>query len=159
MRGGWIQIPLLAGHWWPASETPFKLRFAGGPIMAQHWMLELWDFKGIRTSIDKKPYIFVIFQGLGGGGGPDPLWIRTWWRDHRWLSTRIWFYIDCHYYNLKMLAWTGVCEQAEHVSSHKNTWICIWKWNTATSRWRLEPIQKHIGVHTKALNGVNICKT
>ena len=30
------------------------------------------------TSIAKKPYIFVIFEG---GGGPDPLypiWIRTW---------------------------------------------------------------------------------
>ena len=28
-------------------------------------------FQGIRTSIAKKPYIFVIFQG--GWGGPDPL--------------------------------------------------------------------------------------
>ena len=36
MRGGRIQIPLLAGHQWPASETPFKWRFAGGPMMAQH---------------------------------------------------------------------------------------------------------------------------
>ena len=31
----------------------------------------LYDFKGIRTSIAKKTYIFVIFQG--GGGGSDPL--------------------------------------------------------------------------------------
>ena len=31
-----IQIPLLAGHQRPASETPFKWRFAGGPMMAQH---------------------------------------------------------------------------------------------------------------------------
>ena len=34
------------------------------------------DFQGIRTSIAKKPYIFVIFQGVG----PDPLsplWIRA----------------------------------------------------------------------------------
>ena len=31
-------------------------------------------FKGIRTSIAKKPYIFVIFQvGGGGGGGPNPV--------------------------------------------------------------------------------------
>ena len=30
-------------------------------------------FKGIQTSIAKKPYIFVIFQVGGGGGGPDPL--------------------------------------------------------------------------------------
>ena len=26
MRGGRIQIPLLAGHQWPASKTPFKWR-------------------------------------------------------------------------------------------------------------------------------------
>ena len=34
------------------------------------------DFKGIRTSIAKELYIFVIFQG-----SPDSLahlWIRTW---------------------------------------------------------------------------------
>ena len=36
MRGGRIQIPLLTAHQWPASETPFKWRFAGGPMMAQH---------------------------------------------------------------------------------------------------------------------------
>ena len=28
-------------------------------------------FKGIQTRFAKKPFIFVIFQG--GGGGPDPL--------------------------------------------------------------------------------------
>ena len=39
MGRGRIQIPLLAGHQRPASETPFKLRFAGGPMVAQHWML------------------------------------------------------------------------------------------------------------------------
>ena len=39
MRGERIQIPLLAGHQRPASETPFKWRFAGGPMMVQHWML------------------------------------------------------------------------------------------------------------------------
>ena len=33
---------------------------------------KLCDFKGIRTSIVKEPYIF-IFQGGGGGGGLDPL--------------------------------------------------------------------------------------
>ena len=32
----WIQIPLKSGHHWPASETPLKWRFAGGPMMAQH---------------------------------------------------------------------------------------------------------------------------
>ena len=34
-----IQTPLYAGHHWPASETPFKWRFAGVPLMAQHRML------------------------------------------------------------------------------------------------------------------------
>ena len=36
MRGGGIQIPLLAGHQRPAREPPFKWRFAGGPMIAQH---------------------------------------------------------------------------------------------------------------------------
>ena len=33
-------------------------------------------FQGTRTSIAKKPFIFVIFQG-GGGTPCPPLWIRT----------------------------------------------------------------------------------
>ena len=36
MRGGMIQIPFLAGHQRPTSKTPFKWRFAGRPMMAQH---------------------------------------------------------------------------------------------------------------------------
>ena len=36
MSGGRIEILLLAGHRRPASETPFKWRFAGVPMMAQH---------------------------------------------------------------------------------------------------------------------------
>ena len=36
MRGGRIQIPLLAGHQRLASETLFKWRLAGGPMVAQH---------------------------------------------------------------------------------------------------------------------------
>ena len=72
MRGGRIQIPLLTGHQRPASETPFKWRFAGGPMIAQHGMLAWYFviFQGIPTSIAKEPYCFVIFQG---GGGPVPL--------------------------------------------------------------------------------------
>ena len=33
--------------------------------MAQHWMLAwlLCDYLGVRTSIAKEPYSFVIFQG------------------------------------------------------------------------------------------------
>ena len=40
----------------------------------------------------------------------------SWSSDRRWRSTRIWFYIDCHYHNLKMLTWKGACEQVEHVN-------------------------------------------
>ena len=36
MRGGRIKIPLIAGHHRPASETPFKWRFAIRPIMAHN---------------------------------------------------------------------------------------------------------------------------
>ena len=32
----WIQIPLKSGHHRPASDTPFKWRFAGVAMMAQH---------------------------------------------------------------------------------------------------------------------------
>ena len=66
MRGGRIQIPLLAGHERPAGETPFKWRFAGGPIMAQ-----LGSFVVLRGSgpvLLKNPIFFVIFQV-----DPDPL--------------------------------------------------------------------------------------
>ena len=34
LRRGRVQIPLLADHHWPASETSFKWRFTGGPMMA-----------------------------------------------------------------------------------------------------------------------------
>ena len=34
--GGGIKIPLLAGNHRPASETPFKWRFSGVPMMAIH---------------------------------------------------------------------------------------------------------------------------
>ena len=46
---------LLAARWWPNIEC---------------WLSSFVDLHGIRTSIAKKPYIFVIFQG---GGGPYPL--------------------------------------------------------------------------------------
>ena len=36
IRGGRIHIPLLADHRRSASETPFKWRFAGVPMMAKH---------------------------------------------------------------------------------------------------------------------------
>ena len=36
MRGGWNKVALKAGHHRPASETPFKWRFAGVLMMAQY---------------------------------------------------------------------------------------------------------------------------
>ena len=41
--------------------------------------LVVCDFQGIRTSIPKKPYIFVIFQGGGGGVRTPvpPLWMSA----------------------------------------------------------------------------------
>ena len=65
MRGGRIQIPLLAGHqrptnrrWWPNIEG---------------WLDSFVIFRASR-----KPYIFVIFQGKSGPPAPPPpLWIRT----------------------------------------------------------------------------------
>ena len=62
IRGKKIQIAIKAGYHRPAIECWF-----GSFVICQ----------GIRTSIAKKPYVFVIFRG---GGGPDPLsplWNRT----------------------------------------------------------------------------------
>ena len=61
MRGERIQIPLKAGRWWPNIEC---------------WLGSFVIFHKIRTSISKKPYIFVIFQGLGAPKPLSPLWIR-----------------------------------------------------------------------------------
>ena len=47
-----IQIPLKAGHNRPASETPLTCLLGSFVI-----------FQGMRASIAKKSYIFVIFQG------------------------------------------------------------------------------------------------
>ena len=64
MRGERIQIPLQAGHHRPASETSFKWRFAGVPMLAKHkkraW--QLCDFSGVQTDVANKNYIFVFFR-------------------------------------------------------------------------------------------------
>ena len=52
-----IEYSLIAGvpsSWWPNIEC---------------WLGSLVIFQGIQTSVAKKPYIFVIFQGSWGGGG------------------------------------------------------------------------------------------
>ena len=59
-----------------ANQTPFKWRFAGVPMMSQHWIwlgtgsfvIFLW----LRTSIASTPYIFVFLLFISfffGGGG------------------------------------------------------------------------------------------
>ena len=45
----------------------FRWRADDGPLLNAGLVAVV--FQGIRTSIAKEPYIFVIFQG----GGPDPL--------------------------------------------------------------------------------------
>ena len=75
MRGKRIQIALKAGHHRPASEThlmAFRWGADDGPTLKDGFgSFEI--FQGVPTSIAKKPYIFVKFQGMGGGGGPAPL--------------------------------------------------------------------------------------
>ena len=78
----WIQLPFKMGHHWPASETPFKWRFAGGPLMAptlNAGLVALWFFRGSGQVLLRNP-IFCDLSWGGGGSGPPPppLWIRTW---------------------------------------------------------------------------------
>ena len=71
IRGKRIKIALKVGHHRPASETPFKRRFAGGPMIAQHCMLawQLRDFSGDPNQYCYETLYFLNFQGGGGGGG------------------------------------------------------------------------------------------
>ena len=70
-------MQLKSGHHWHISETPFKWRLNGVSLVFRWWpSIESWlgsfvVFKGTWTSIAKKRYIFVIFQG-GGSGPPVP---------------------------------------------------------------------------------------
>ena len=45
----------------------FRWRADDGPTL-NGWLGSFVIFQGIWTSIAKKPYIFVIFRGGGGGG-------------------------------------------------------------------------------------------
>ena len=62
------QIPRKAGLHWLASEMPLN----GFSLAGQRWPnIECWlgslvIFQGIQTSIARKPYIFVVFQGVSG---------------------------------------------------------------------------------------------
>ena len=71
-----IQIQLLAGYHRSASETPFKWRFAGVPMMAQleFWLGSFVILRGSGPVLLRNP-IFLWFQA--GPGPPVPtLWIR-----------------------------------------------------------------------------------
>ena len=61
------------GHHQPASETHLNGVSQVGRLWPniECWLGSFVIFQGIWTSIAKKPYIFVLFQG--GRGGPDPL--------------------------------------------------------------------------------------
>ena len=52
---------------------------SGASSAIESWLGSFVIFQGIRTSIAKKPYIFVIFFGEGGPDplSPPPLWICT----------------------------------------------------------------------------------
>ena len=63
----------LAGRWWPNIEC---------------WISSFVIFQGIQASIATKPFIFVIFQRGGGGGGRSPLWIRAWLCQRRYINSK-----------------------------------------------------------------------
>ena len=48
---------MRTGPYWPASETPFKCRFAGGPRDARNYMLV--------------PFYFSTLKGIGSYGKYD----------------------------------------------------------------------------------------
>ena len=57
-----------SAHQQNAIEMAFHWRADDRWHYIECWLGSFVIFQGIRTSIAKKPYIFVIFQG-----GPDPL--------------------------------------------------------------------------------------
>ena len=88
----WQRFSSSFFYWWEgrgskyhnmrANIVPPAKRHLNGVSLACRWWLNiecclgsLVPFQVIRTSIDMKPYIFVIFQ-REGSGPPDPLWIR-----------------------------------------------------------------------------------
>ena len=69
---------------WAIIGPPAKRHLNGVSQAGWRWHnIESWIgcfvlLPGIRTSIAKKHYIFVIFHGRGSGPpAPPPLWIRT----------------------------------------------------------------------------------
>ena len=71
-KGERIQISQKAGHHRHASKTP--LNGVSLPCWwwpnVECWLGSFWEFQGIRSSIAKKFYVFVIIQ-VGRGSGPS----------------------------------------------------------------------------------------
>ena len=65
-----IQTPLKAGDHWPASETPFKWRFADWWPNMECWLGSLVILRGTGLVCIQTLFL-VIFQG-GGSGLPAP---------------------------------------------------------------------------------------
>ena len=67
-----ITIPLKVGHYPPASETPFKWRFAGRWIMAQTLtagFIALWFFRGYGpVSFLRNHCDYPVNEGPWGSG-------------------------------------------------------------------------------------------
>ena len=90
------------GHYRPASESPFKWRFAGVPMVTQNLMLawKLCDFSGDPDEYCNEIYIFVIFQGA-----PDPLThhVRNMYESFYVFFVELWFklyfFVKIHTYN------------------------------------------------------------
>ena len=73
-RGERIQITLKAGHHRPNRETPFKWHFADGFLRPNIvcWLGSFVIFQGIRNSISKQPFSFVVLKGCLDPRFPPP---------------------------------------------------------------------------------------
>ena len=68
-----------AGHHWPVSKTPFKWRFAGGPMMDWHWLGKLYDFPGREWGMKFIPEFLKGLTALWfSRGRPDPYGSAHW---------------------------------------------------------------------------------
>ena len=82
---------LMFGIHRPASETLFKCRFAGGPIVAHFWIL----YSPSSEKNNNQKRLLIKCQYLSGPPPPDKtFWIRA------WLSCEMVHTIYIHYYSI-----------------------------------------------------------